>query len=520
MTKPLKVLIVEDNERDAAMLLRELRRGGYEPEAERVETPEAMHAALDKQAWQLIVSDYSMPRFNAPAALALARGRDLDIPFIIVSGTVGEEIAVEAMRAGANDFMPKDALARLLPAIDRELREAAVRAERKQVREQLLISDRMASVGTLSASIAHDINTPLTVISANLEFVAQQLAALEDSAKPGNDLAGRLGAMLGQTLEPLRDAQEAAERVRAIVHDLKVFSRSTEEERRRPVDIQHVLESAARMASNEVRHRANLVRDYANPPPVDGHEARLGQVFLNLIVNAAQAIPEGRAAANEIRLTTRSNDAGLVVVEVRDTGIGIAPDLVSRIFDPFFTTKAQTTGTGLGLAICHRIVKSLGGDISVESELGRGTTFRVSLPRAVNEPSEAEAPQPEIQPKHKGRVLVVDDERMLCATIERVLFNEHEVVTTTSAKEAVRRIVQGERFDIILSDLMMPEMTGMDFHRELSRVAPEQAVKMIFMTGGAFSADAADFLQRVPNPSIEKPFKPKALRDLLQSLIQ
>jgi CheY-like chemotaxis protein/two-component sensor histidine kinase len=349
--------------------------------------------------------------------------------------------------------------------------------------------------------------------------VAQQLAALEDSAKPGNDLAARLGAMLGQTLEPLRDAQEAAERVRAIVHDLKVFSRSTEEERRRPVDIQHVLESAARMASNEVRHRANLVRDYANPPPVDGHEARLGQVFLNLIVNAAQAIPEGRAAANEIRLTTRLNDAGLVVVEVRDTGIGIAPDLVSRIFDPFFTTKAQTTGTGLGLAICHRIVKSLGGDISVESELGRGTTFRVSLPRAVDEPSEVEAPQPEMQPKHKGRVLVVDDEPMLCATIERVL-NEHEVVTTTSAKDAVRRLVQGDRFDIILSDIMMPEMTGMDFHRELSRVAPEQAVKMIFMTGGAFSADAADFLQRVPNPSIEKPFKPKALRDLLQSLIQ
>jgi nitrogen-specific signal transduction histidine kinase len=394
------------------------------------------------------------------------------------------------------------------------------------MQEQLLISDRMASVGILSASLAHDINTPLTVISANLEFVAQHLAALASetsgafAGEAGDQPAAQLAAKLGQTAGPLRDAVEAAERVRHIVRDLKVFSRSAEEERREPVDIQRVLESAVRMASNEIRHRANLVRDYADVPPVEGQEARLGQVFLNLIVNAAQAIPEGRVAVNEIRLTTRLDDAGRIVVEVRDTGVGISSDVLSRIFDPFFTTKTESTGTGLGLAICHRIVRGLGGDIAVESQPGRGTIFRVFLLRAQNELKQETAAQPETISKRKGRVLVVDDEPMLCATIERILANDHDVMAMTSARQAAQLIARGDRFDIILSDLMMPEMTGMDFYRELRRSAPDQADKIVFMTGGAFSQDAAAFLHRMPNPSIEKPFKSKALRELLQGLMR
>ena len=194
MPKPLKALIVEDNERDAAMLMRELNRGGYALESERVDTPEALNAALDRQAWDIVFSDYSMPRFSAPAALSLVRDRGFDLPFIIVSGTIGEDTAVEAMRAGANDFMPKGALARLLPAIDRELREARARAERKKMREQLMISERMASVGMLSASVAHEINNPLAVIVANLEFALQRFEALgvEQSAAATSGDGARL----------------------------------------------------------------------------------------------------------------------------------------------------------------------------------------------------------------------------------------------------------------------------------------------------------------------------------------
>ena len=513
MTKKLTALIVEDNERDAALLKRELARGGYELNSERVETADALNAALDRQAWDIVLSDYSMPQFSAPAALSLVRERGFDLPFIIVSGTVGEDTAVEAMRAGASDFMPKGAMARLLPAIDRELREAAARSERKKMREQLLIAERMASVGMLSASVAHEINNPLAVVLGNLDIILQRLEAL-DGDRSGDTAA----ALLAETIQPLREAHEAAERVSHIVRDLKVFSRSSDEEQRGPLDVERVLESALRMASNEVRHRARLVRNYVKVPPVQGNEARLGQVFLNLIVNAAQAIPEGRAGDNTISLSIRAEN-GRVVVEVSDTGVGMSADVVSHIFDPFFTTKAEGVGTGLGLAICQSIVARLNGDISVRSSPGHGTTFHVSLPCAESDVAAAAKPSTEPVGKRRGRILVVDDEPMLCTTVERILAIDHEVTAVTSAKRAMQIIESGGHFDVILTDLMMPEMTGIDLHTELQRVVPELAARMIFMTGGALSARASAFLAQHAKRSIDKPFKPAALRQAVQEVL-
>ncbi len=513
MTKPLKVLIVEDNEHDAILLLRELRRGGYELDTERVDTPEAMHAALERRPWDVVLSDYAMPRFSAPAALALVKERGIDVPFIIVSGTVGEETAVAAMRAGAHDFMPKGAFARLLPAIERELREAAGRAEHKAMREQLLISERMASVGMLAASVAHEINNPLAVLAANVELVAQGLTLLAEEG--GVDARGRLS----EARDQLRDAQEAAERVRQIVRDLKIFSRSADEEQHGPMDVERVLESSIRMASNEIRHRARLVKDFRGVPPADANEARLGQVFLNLIVNAAQAIPEGRQADNEIRISMRPGEDGRIVVEISDTGSGIPPHVLPHIFDPFFSTKPAGVGTGLGLAICRRIIAGFNGDIAVESAPGHGTTFRVVLLAARGAAPQTVAAAPAVAAARRGRVLVVDDEPMLCSVINRILAGAHEVVITTSAAQALARIESGERFDVILSDLMMPDMTGMDLHAALLHAVPEQAGRMIFMTGGAFSPEAAAFLDRAPNPSIEKPFRSAGLRQIVQSRI-
>ena len=518
MPKPLKALIVEDNERDAAMLMRELNRGGYELESERVDTPEALNTALDRQAWDIVFSDYSMPRFSAPAALALVRNRGFDVPFIIVSGTIGEDTAVEAMRAGANDFMPKGALARLLPAIDRELREARVRAERKKMREQLMISERMASVGMLSASVAHEINNPLAVIVANLEFALQRFEALgveQSAVATSGD-----GAGLREARQSLREAHEAAERVAHIVRDLKVFSRASSDEQEGAVDIERVVESALRMASNEIRHRANIVRHYVKVPPIHGNEARLGQVFLNLIVNAAQAIPEGRAAENRIGLSIHMGENDRVVVEISDTGSGIPPQVVARIFDPFFTTKAAGVGTGLGLAICQRIVLRYGGDIAVDSRPGHGTTFRVSLRRARTALPSADAIPAEQRAKRKGRILVVDDEPMLCSAVERILSVEHDVTVVQSARRALEILKDDPHFDVILSDLMMPQMTGIELHAALTKIAPELAAKMIFMTGGAFSPSASAFLESASNPTIDKPFKPAALRRVVQTLIK
>ena len=332
-----------------------------------------------------------MPRFTAPSALAVVKGLKLDLPFIIVSGTVNEDIAVEAIHAGAHDFMAKGKLSRLIPAIERELRDVRLRVERSRMQEQLVISDRMASVGTLAAGVAHEINNPLAAFIANLDFAAQDVAKLTqdvcanragtDGAESSPGAIGWIETRLREMEEPLRDARESADRVRLIVRDLKIFSRSGED-RTGAVDVRRVIESSLRMAWNEIRHRARLVKEYGDVPQVEGNEGRLGQVFLNIIVNAAQAIPEGHADKNEIRIVTKQNDDGRVVIEVRDTGPGMSEAIIARIFDPFFTTKAIGEGTGLGLAICHRIVTTLGGELAVEVWSGRGPSFRIILPVA------------------------------------------------------------------------------------------------------------------------------------------
>ena len=337
--RAIRVLVVEDNPDDEELVLAELRRGGYDVSHERVESAPAMRAALARVAWDIVLSDFAMPAFNAPAALELLRGAGFDTPFIIVSGTVGEETAVAAMRGGASDYVLKNSLARLCPAIERELREAERRVEQRRMQEQLLISDRMASVGTLAAGVAHEINNPLAAICANLELVAKTVADL--ASEPGID------RRLDEAIDELRDVREGAERVRQIIRDLKIFSRGPDEERRGPIDLHRVLESSLRMAWNEIRHRARLVKEYGKVPPVDANEARLGQVFLNLIVNAAQAIPEGDAEHNVVHVVTGLDASGRVFVEVRDTGTGIARENMPRIFDAFFTTKSDGMGMGL-----------------------------------------------------------------------------------------------------------------------------------------------------------------------------
>jgi signal transduction histidine kinase len=518
MGKPLRVLLCEDSEDDASLLLRALRQGGYTPTVERVETAEAMNQALSAP-WDVIISDYSMPRFSAPAALALVKERGIDIPFIIVSGTIDEESAVDAMRAGAQDFMTKGRFARLIPAIERELRESAIRSERRKMQEQLMISDRMASVGTLAAGVAHEINNPLAALMANLDLFAHDFAALVETAG-GADAGGAWTApRLREMDESLQDARECADRVRHIVKDLKIFSRA-DEDRRGPVDVHRVLESSVRMAWNEIRHRARLTKDYGDVPAVDANEARLGQVFLNLIVNAAQAIPEGNTDKNEIRVVTRRGTDRQVVVEVRDTGSGIPDAVLSKIFDPFFTTKPVGVGTGLGLAICHRIVHAMGGHIVVESEVGKGTTIRITLPMAE---ADAAAPTPiptAVPLARRGRIMVVDDEPMLAGVIRRMLSSEHDMVSVTHAGEAIERIQKGERFDVILSDLMMPEITGMDLHAALKKIDPAQADRIVFMTGGAFTSRAREFMGEVRNPRLDKPFDVNTLRALIYSLLR
>ncbi len=520
---------MEDNPDDAELVILELYRAGYQPSFRRVQTRDEMIEALTSETWDVIVSDHSLPKFSAPEAFATVRSLNIDIPFIIVSGTVGEEVAVQAMRTGVHDFLLKGHLKRLVAAIEREIREAEMRAERRRIQEQLLISERMASMGTLAAGVAHEINNPLSVVVGNLHVIRQDLETLFGSLTAGAGALGstrhapppaspQLDAVTSGLRESVRDAEEAAERVRAIVRDLRVFSRP-DDDLRSSVDVHKVLESSLRMARNELRQRARITLGFGAVPNVDGNEGRLGQVFLNLLVNAAHAIPEGRTQQNEIAVRTSFED-GMVVVEISDTGAGIAPEVLPKIFDAFFTTKPIGIGTGLGLAICHRILTALNGRIEVESQVDVGTTFRVLLVPAGVRTEDLPMLQRAVPPTtaHRGSILVIEDEPALCRVLERLLL-PHRVTTVLRAREALARIQAGESFSIILCDLMMPEMTGMEFYEELIRHDSSIATRVIFMSGGMLSPHSREFLERVPNLRLDKPIDTMRLHQLVDEAI-
>ena len=384
----------------------------------------------------------------------------------------------------------------------------------KRLEHQLAISDRMASMGTLAAGVAHEINNPLAAVIANLDLLTQQLEPTENA--PGDAPEASAAPLRQVSLnELLTDARASADRIRHIVRDLKLFSRP-DEERRGPVDLNHVLDSTLRMAWNEIRHRARLVKDYGAIPPVHGNEARLAQVFLNLVVNAAQAIREGNANINEIRVVTRQLDETRVVAEIRDTGVGIPEPSLRHLFDPFFTTKPLGVGTGLGLSICRRIVDELGGTIEAESTEGVGTVFRVTLPAtAPQEETPTPSLLPHTDPGRRGRVVVLDDEPLVAEAVRRALQRNHDVTVFGSAADALRVLETDRGYDVIICDMMMPQMTGVDFYAALRGFAPEYLDRIVFLTGGAFSEAAGAFLDRVSNACVEKPFNARELRALV-----
>jgi two-component system NtrC family sensor kinase len=376
-----------------------------------------------------------------------------------------------------------------------------------KLQRQLVFADRMAAVGTLAAGAAHEINNPLSFAAANVDMAIEEIRATDGGSSP---------VRTKRLEEMLLEAREGIARVAKIVGALKTFSR-VEEERPSVIDIVPVMDLAINMAFNEMRHRARLVKDYGTVPLVTADDARLGQVFINLLVNAAHAFPEGRIDANEIRVVLSTDLDGRAVAEVRDTGSGISPALLDRIFEPFFTTKSMGSGTGLGLAISHNIVTGMGGEISVHSELGRGTTFRVVLPASAPVAPSVAAPRSHSRPAsaQSATVLVVDDEPGIGAAIRRVL-SRHDVTVVTSAQDALDVLASGKDFNVVLSDLMMPGMSGMEMYGEIEKRYPEMTSRVVFLTGGAFTSEAKAFLDRVDNERMAKPFDYHKLRAMVQ----
>jgi signal transduction histidine kinase len=376
----LRVLLVEDSEDDAALVERQLRKGDYEPEITRVEDEVSMRDALLRGGWDVIISDWTIPRFGALDALAIYRELDIDTPFIIVSGTIGEERAVEAMRAGARDVVLKDRLMRLVPAVERELQEARLRIEQRAMREELRASQdtlartaKLRALGQMAAGISHDLKNILNPISLHLQLLKRAVArGAADEARESIVEMDQILKRGVQTIERLRD-----------------FSRQTPESRAELVDVNQLAHEAIEIARTRMAsrpYRSLSIREQLGAPPqVMARSGDVVSAVVNLVVNAIDALCQPPPAgsldeAGEGIITIRTGESrGGAWIEVADNGPGMALEVEQRVFDPFFTTKGDD-GTGLGLAMVYACVHRQGGSVALETGPGRGAKFTLWFP--------------------------------------------------------------------------------------------------------------------------------------------
>jgi CheY-like chemotaxis protein len=324
----------------------------------------------------------------------------------------------------------------------------------------------------------------------------------------------------GEISRLLADTRDGACRVKRIVHDFRVFARGGDG-RPRLCDVREVLDATVKLTLNELRHRARLVRSYQPVPLVSADEARLCQLFLNLLVNALQSLPETADPEHaEIYVGTYTADDGSAVVEIADTGVGIPEHLMARVFEPFFSTKPAGLGTGLGLSICESIVNALGGRIDLHSQPPGGTRCRVTLPAAGvgDETHEEPAPRAPTVAGPRLRLLLVDDEERLLAALAQDLCREYEVEEAASGADAIRKLRE-RAFDAVVCDLMMPGISGAEVYEAARTHRPGLEQRFVFMTGGAFTGGTRHFFEQVTNPRLEKPFELSELHTVLRELL-
>jgi two-component system cell cycle sensor histidine kinase/response regulator CckA len=503
LERPLAALIIEDSEPDAELLLRALGRGGFAVTHECVETAPAFIAALDRKAWDLVLSDFAVPSLSAFAAIEIVRERGLDLPFIIVSGTMGEEAATAGMRAGARDFITKANLSRLLPAIERELHEVETRKANRRLEEQLRQAQKMEAIGRLAGGIAHDFNNLLSVIIGYTNLLIDQLMR-EDPMRA-----------------ELEEVQGAANRAATLTRQLLAFSRQQVQEPK-ILDLNQVTAGMERMLRRLLAEDVELTLERApRLGSIQADRGQLEQVLMNLFVNASDAMPNG----GEMSIVTRDveldpGDAArridvqpgsYVMLSVRDTGEGMDQATQARVFEPFFTTKSLNKGTGLGLSTVFGIVHQSGGHIVIESELGRGTTFEVYLPRVDAKPDAVGSSlPPPATLTGLETVLLVEDEEQVRGVFKTILTrNGYRVL---EARDGAHALLVSERHEgvihLLLTDIKMPRMSGLELARLLSGTRP--AMKVIYVSGYTENSKLQSG-ERLGVAFLPKPITPESL---------
>ena len=492
---PAGILVVEDEAIVARDLEQTLETMGYQVTGSVASGDEALRA-VEQRRPDLVLMDIRLRGDRDGIETAKALRARWDIPVVYMTAFSDEATLARATRTSAYGYVVK-------PFVSADVRCAVEIALHKHAAEQSLTTNsRLAALGTMAMGVAHEINNPLTYMMMTLERLDKLLPPQQ----------GDEGSRVAVIRRSLAEIGEGADRIKRIVSDLSLFGRPIGERAQR-VDVRDSVSWALRVTAGHTRNRTTIVTELTTVSPVEATDARLGQVLVNLILNAVQALPGNDIERREIRIRTFEVD-GQVVISVSDTGRGIAPEHLSRIFDPFFTTKDVGTGMGLGLAVCHGIVTALGGALTARSTVGKGSVFEVRLP-AVGRPSafgpdRRTGEQPQVR---RGRLLLVDDEPMMLNLLRASLEQEHDVVACKDAKAALAVLQQDTAFDIVISDVVMPGMTGRDLYEAVRSIDCALAGRMAFMTGGT------NLLDGLSNPVIAKPFRTSEMQVWVRELL-
>jgi signal transduction histidine kinase/CheY-like chemotaxis protein len=452
------------------------------------------------------------PRLDGVLEMLLALAR-LDFSHRISVGEAGDTL--DAIAVGINmlgEELDDTAASR------REL-EAAYRAL-QETQAQLIHAGKLAAIGQLAGGVAHEINNPASYVAMSHAVLARQVKRLRGLLGEAGIVDGERGeiARLLSTMElALGDASEGMQRIRAVVRDLRTFSRM-DDEAMDAVSLNEVVLAACNLARHEIRYRAELITELDDVPPVRGNRGRLGQVLMNLLVNAAQALPEGSEDEHHIRVATR-RDGGRAVLLVEDSGSGVPEHLRSRIFEPFFTTKPADIGTGLGLSLVAEIVRRHEGTIEVGVGQYGGARFEIGLPlfETGGQMLDAEPESTEPPPSERARILLIDDDTMLLRSVQSLLEPEHDVVTALGGAHGLTILSRDKDFDVVLCDLLMPKVDGLAVYSVIERIAPQLAERVVFCSGGAVTRRSKEFLAQMKNRIIEKPLAHDVLLDVIES---
>jgi signal transduction histidine kinase/ActR/RegA family two-component response regulator len=460
-------------------------------------------------AWALVAITFTM-------CLLVLKQRGVDLPDRV---PLESRAFVQAIMASiftivllaialAYEFLRNAALAEVAEKGEevRRTEEARLRAETEA---KAMNADRMASIGRLAAGIAHEINNPLTYLLTNLQLIRESIVRVTDAS---------LSPELRQSID---EAIQGATNIRNVVRDLKTFARS-DEESLGAVDVRPLLESTIRMIANAARHRARIVCTHGEIGYARANPSRLAQVFLNVLLNASEAIPFGDVDKNEIKVTTMPLEDRRMAIEISDTGCGIAPENIARVTEPFFTTKPPGQATGLGLSVCQNILRQFDGRLEIESVLGRGTTVRIIL-GCHDGPLAKETSTPvsgtTAPPPKRARILIIDDDEHVAKVLARLL-REHDVMMTHNSRQAIALLETRRDFDLVFCDLIMPERTGMDIYQHVQKIDPAFAARMVFISGGVFDANARAFVDSIQNRFLEKPFDRRVVTEVVETMLK